>query len=262
MKWTFLNALNNEEYSVTMVEPGDPKGPFLEETLDARGSSYNGYPVSPNYVGSFCLDGLAMAMHSFYHTTSFMEAMTCCVNFLGDADSTGAAFKMLLWAICGQMAGAFYGLSAIDPRLIQRLRRWDRDEIAFRAALLFSCGQGYAIRECLKELSGGARRPTLLEGGLPKSEAKANKESGLSHDGAARATARATATGGATGACGLVTTDRADDSGLGGCNGARQRSLLPLSTMTPRLQVCRSTNWIREFMDPAIGEFPVPDFFD
>lgn len=178
LTWPWSSAINRKLARVLRSEPStdgreqcwnwrDPKGPFLEETLDARGSSYNGYPVSPNYVGSFCLDGLAMAMHSFYHTTSFMEAMTCCVNFLGDADSTGA--------ICGQMAGAFYGLSAIDPRLIQRLRRWDRDEIAFRAALLFSCGQGYAIRECLKELSGGARRPTLLESGK-KSEAKANKE--------------------------------------------------------------------------------------
>lgn len=24
----------------------DPKGPFLEETLEARGSSYNGYPAT------------------------------------------------------------------------------------------------------------------------------------------------------------------------------------------------------------------------
>ncbi|CAE7241021.1 CPK2, partial [Symbiodinium pilosum] len=110
----------------------DADGPFLEETLEARGSTYNGYPVSPNYIGAYSLDGLAMAMHSFYHTTSFMEALTRCVNFLGDADSTGA--------ICGQMAGAFYGLSAIDARLVSRLRRWDCDEVALRGALLHVLG--------------------------------------------------------------------------------------------------------------------------
>lgn len=110
----------------------DAEGPFLKETLEARGSSYNGYPVSPNYVGAYSLDGLAIAMHSFYHTASFMEALTRCVNFLGDADSTGA--------ICGQMAGAFYGLSAIDARLVSRLRRWDCDEVALRGALLHVLG--------------------------------------------------------------------------------------------------------------------------
>ncbi|CAJ1336123.1 unnamed protein product, partial [Effrenium voratum] len=35
----------------------DPAGPFLAETLEARGSRYNGYPVSPNYVGAYSLDG-------------------------------------------------------------------------------------------------------------------------------------------------------------------------------------------------------------
>ncbi|CAE7220709.1 unnamed protein product, partial [Symbiodinium sp. CCMP2456] len=117
----------------------DAEGPFLKETLEARGSSYNGYPVSPNYVGAYSLDGLAIAMHSFYHTASFMEALTRCVNFLGDADSTGA--------ICGQMAGAFYGLSAIDARLVSRLRRWDCDEVALRGALLHVLGASASCRD-------------------------------------------------------------------------------------------------------------------
>eukprot|EP00931_Biecheleriopsis_adriatica_P069953 TRINITY_DN4375_c0_g1_i1.p1 TRINITY_DN4375_c0_g1~~TRINITY_DN4375_c0_g1_i1.p1 ORF type:complete len:580 (-),score=88.08 TRINITY_DN4375_c0_g1_i1:70-1764(-) len=110
----------------------DPHGPYLKETLQARGCRYNGYPVSPGYLGSYSLDGLAIALHSVYHTSSFMEALARCVNFLGDADSTGA--------ICGQIAGAFYGSSAIDSRLVDRLRRWDCDEVALRAALLYAAG--------------------------------------------------------------------------------------------------------------------------
>jgi len=110
----------------------DPKGPYILETIEARGKTYNGYPVSKDYFGSYSVDGLAIALHSVYHTKSFMEAMAKCVNFLGDADSTGA--------ICGQIAGAYYGIDAIDPRLVDQLKRWDTGEIALRAALLYALG--------------------------------------------------------------------------------------------------------------------------
>lgn len=106
----------------------DPKGPFLVETLKARGRSYNGYPVSAGYFGSYCMDGLALALHCFYHTDSFMGAVVKCVNYLGDADSIGS--------ICGQIAGAFYGYSKIDPRFIKELEQWDAKEVALRGALL------------------------------------------------------------------------------------------------------------------------------
>jgi hypothetical protein len=110
----------------------DPEGPYLLETLASRGKSYNGYPVQSGYFGSYSMDGLAIALHSFYHTRSFMAAITRCINCLGDADSTGA--------ICGQMAGAFYGLESIDRRLVQQLNRWDSGEIALRGAMLYSLG--------------------------------------------------------------------------------------------------------------------------
>ncbi|CAJ1358689.1 unnamed protein product [Effrenium voratum] len=44
-------------------------------TLEARGHSYNGYPVSARNFGSFAVDGLAVAIWSMYHTTSFDEAV-------------------------------------------------------------------------------------------------------------------------------------------------------------------------------------------
>ena len=100
----------------------------IGETMKARGSLYNGYPNTPGYFGSFCLDGLAMAMHSVAMTTSFDAAIAHCVNLLGDADSTGA--------ICGQIAGALYGYGAIHPRFKSDLHKWDDGQIALRAALL------------------------------------------------------------------------------------------------------------------------------
>lgn len=129
----------------------DPKGPFLQETMASRGKIYNGYPVDADYFGSYSMDGLAMALHSVYHTKSFTAAVARCVNFLGDADSTGA--------VCGQIAGAFYGLGAIDPRLLEQLGQWDPDsEIALRGALLYALGLDLSpeTKEAARERSSSA----------------------------------------------------------------------------------------------------------
>merc|ERR1719436_205486 len=97
-------------------------------TLKARGETYNGYPVSAGYFGSFCMDGLAMALWSVYNSTSFDEAVTKSVNLCGDADSHGS--------ITGQLAGALYGYSSINTRFIDWLVEWDDYDFATRAVLL------------------------------------------------------------------------------------------------------------------------------
>jgi len=101
-------------------------------TLQARGSSYNGYPVSAGYFGSYCLDGLAMALWSVYHTTSFDEAVVRSVNLLGDADSHGS--------ITGQLAGALYGYATINSKFVDWLTEWDDHEFAVRGLLLHQLG--------------------------------------------------------------------------------------------------------------------------
>ena len=53
----------------------DP-APGIEATLTARGRRYNGYPVSAGYFGAFSIDGLAIALHCVYTTTSFNEAVS------------------------------------------------------------------------------------------------------------------------------------------------------------------------------------------
>lgn len=100
----------------------------ITQTIRNRGGFYNGYPVLPCYFGSFCMDGLSMALWSVYHTASFGGAVEACVNLLGDADSTAA--------VAGQIAGAIYGYSAMDRCLVESVERWDQGEIAFRGALL------------------------------------------------------------------------------------------------------------------------------
>lgn len=102
----------------------------IEASLEARGFSYNGHPVSAEYFGSFAPDGLAVALHSLYYTNSFSEAVRKCVNHLGDADSTGA--------VCGQLAGAFYGLENIPKGMRESVEKWDGGgEIELRAKLLY-----------------------------------------------------------------------------------------------------------------------------
>lgn len=111
------------------------KSPSLRiaETLAARGEKYNGHPVSAGYFGSYCMDGLAMALYAVANTKSFDECLERSVNFLGDADTVAA--------IACQIAGAFYGFSSIDPRYTKALNTWDNGEIAARAILCFMLGR-------------------------------------------------------------------------------------------------------------------------
>lgn len=105
----------------------------IVKTIENRGDKYNGYPVNRSYFGSYCFDGLAIALHALYNTTNFDDAILKTVNMLGDADSTGS--------ICGQMAGAFYGFSKINSVFYELLRRWDNDEIIMRAFFLYKLSE-------------------------------------------------------------------------------------------------------------------------
>eukprot|EP00929_Paragymnodinium_shiwhaense_P042222 TRINITY_DN21881_c0_g1_i2.p1 TRINITY_DN21881_c0_g1~~TRINITY_DN21881_c0_g1_i2.p1 ORF type:complete len:322 (+),score=22.23 TRINITY_DN21881_c0_g1_i2:822-1787(+) len=104
----------------------------IQTTLQARGEKYNGHPVSRPYFGSYCMDGLAIALYAVAQTESFGDAVTRAVNFLGDADTVGA--------IAGQIAGAFYGYHGIDSRYVTPIRQWDHDEILSRAVMCYMIG--------------------------------------------------------------------------------------------------------------------------
>ena len=84
--------------------------------------------LQPGYIGSYCMDGLAMALHVLYTTNSFEEAILKGVNLCGDADSVGS--------VIGQIAGAFYGLDSIPKDWIETINKWDNNEIALRGYIL------------------------------------------------------------------------------------------------------------------------------
>jgi ADP-ribosyl-[dinitrogen reductase] hydrolase len=110
----------------------------IHATLRARGSTYNGYPVSSGYFGSYSLDGLALALWSVYHTDSFDAAVARSVNLFGDADSHGS--------ITGQIAGAIYGYRAINPQFKTWLNTWDDHDFAVRGLLLHHLGSEYGVK--------------------------------------------------------------------------------------------------------------------
>ena len=82
----------------------------------------------PGYIGSYAMDGMAMALHVVYYTSSFREAIIKVVNLCGDADSVGA--------VVGQIAGAYYGIESIPPEWIETVSKWDNFEIPLRGYIL------------------------------------------------------------------------------------------------------------------------------
>lgn len=86
----------------------------------------------PEYIGSYAMDALAMALHCVWSTSSFADAVLKCANLGGDSDTAAA--------ITGQIAGAIYGASAIPMDWIEAVLRWDaHSDILLRAHKLSRC---------------------------------------------------------------------------------------------------------------------------
>ncbi len=78
----------------------------------ARGS-YQTKQVSSIHGSGYVVDSLEAALWCFWSTGSFEEAILKAANLGDDADTTAA--------ICGQVAGAFYGESGIPLHWLERL---------------------------------------------------------------------------------------------------------------------------------------------
>jgi ADP-ribosyl-[dinitrogen reductase] hydrolase len=98
-------------------------------TLDFRYSPTRA-EEHPDYIGSYAMDALSMALHCVWSTSSFPAAVLKCANLRGDSDTTSA--------ITGQIAGAIYGAKAIPAEWIEAILRWDpRSDILLRAQKLY-----------------------------------------------------------------------------------------------------------------------------
>ena len=63
---------------------------------------------------------LESALWAFNLTNNFRDALVAAVNLGGDSDTIGA--------VCGQIAGAFYGFTAIPTEWITAVKEWKRGE--------------------------------------------------------------------------------------------------------------------------------------
>lgn len=85
----------------------------------------------------YVVDTVQTVFHHFFRGRSFEECLVGTVNQGGDADTTGA--------ICGMVAGAFYGMEGIPQRWLKRMERRTMTEIADLSARLIALSP--ALRE-------------------------------------------------------------------------------------------------------------------
>jgi len=90
----------------------------LPEKLEPIACGFYGNKVEDEIRGSgYVVDSLEAALWCFLKTDTFHDAILRAVNLGDDADTTAA--------VCGQIAGAYYGKGGIPPEWLKRLAMVD-----------------------------------------------------------------------------------------------------------------------------------------
>jgi ADP-ribosylglycohydrolase len=113
-----VNGVSKEELLSERYSPIPgywEENPLVEEIDEIAAGSFK-YRQPPEIQGSgYVVKSLEAALWAFYHGNSFREACLLAVNLGMDADTTGA--------VCGQLAGAFYGEGEIPQSWRSQLIR-------------------------------------------------------------------------------------------------------------------------------------------
>ncbi len=100
--------------SKSAILQGDAQFPLQSPKLAAIAQgSYQHKPETEIYGTGYVVQSLEAALWAFARSHSFAEAILMAANLGNDADTTAA--------ICGQVAGAYYGVSGIPPTWLARL---------------------------------------------------------------------------------------------------------------------------------------------
>jgi len=107
--------------------PPDLRSPRVREIAERR---YQGKPWDGVRGSGYVVESLEAALWCFWRTDSYRSAILTAASLGDDADTTAA--------VCGQVAGAFYGESGIPAQWLDRLAR--RGEIGALAEALMRAG--------------------------------------------------------------------------------------------------------------------------
>ena len=92
---------------------------FDEHIAGGRTSEVSAYTTREEVNNSgWAVSTLEAALWAFNTTNNFRDALVAAVNCGGDSDSIGA--------VCGQIAGSYYGHSAIPRKWIEAVKDWQK----------------------------------------------------------------------------------------------------------------------------------------
>ena len=120
-----LGGMQKEE-ALEQLKSERVASPKVRAILDG---SYREKPEAAIQASGYVIHTLEAALWSFHRTSSFREAILIAVNLGEDADTTGA--------VCGQIAGACYGIEGIPIEWVEKLAK--RDLIQTMAQRLTDC---------------------------------------------------------------------------------------------------------------------------
>lgn len=140
-----VRALRGERKSDVLLADADH--PTLADRIAAIGrGNYRGKPTAEIHGTGYVVRSLEAALWAFDSTANFRDAILAAANLGDDADTTAA--------ICGQVAGAFYGEQGIPATWMKSLAM--RDDIVLLADVLYS--KNHAVAGAC---SNGSNAPSL-----------------------------------------------------------------------------------------------------
>ncbi len=112
-----------------LLSASQPQGITAEKILAIAQGEYKNKTRDQIQGSGYVVEALEAALWCFWNTNGYAEAILAAANLGDDADTTAA--------ICGQIAGAFYGESGIPAAWLEKLTM--RAEISALAEELFAC---------------------------------------------------------------------------------------------------------------------------
>jgi ADP-ribosyl-[dinitrogen reductase] hydrolase len=129
-----FQALAGKDKEAVLLGHGAPDSTSPTLQAIARGD-YQSKAESEIRGSGYVVQSLEAALWCFWHTTDFESAILKAANLGDDADTTAA--------VCGQVAGAFYGETGIPAHWLDRLVM--REMIADLADSLYVGGTGGSV---------------------------------------------------------------------------------------------------------------------